>query len=103
MNEVWRNIKKRVAGMHMDGSGNPRWRGLAIGFFDYQDFKEWALANGYFEGASPDRIRSDEGYVPGNIQWITAEQNRAKARNMHKPTCRCFWCANKRARLARTA
>lgn len=96
LNEVWHNIRKRVAGKHVDGCGNPRWLGLSIGFLDYIDFKEWALANGYKPGLSPDRIRSDEGYVPGNIQWITKAENDAKARNSHKPMCKCFWCRGRR-------
>ncbi len=86
-----------MKGLHTDGCGRAIWRGLPIGFMDYQDFKDWALANGYFPGASPDRIDPAQGYTPENIQWITAQANRTKARNAHKATCRCFWCKSKTA------
>ena len=40
-------------------------------------FKEWALANGYKEDLTIDRINVDGNYEPSNCRWITqAEQNR---------------------------
>ena len=47
---------------------------------DWAVFKEWALANGYAEGLTIDRIDNDRGYSPGNCQWITLAENVSRAR-----------------------
>lgn len=46
---------------------------------DYSKFKEWALANGYQEGLSIERIDVNKGYSPDNCKFITInEQNSNK-------------------------
>jgi hypothetical protein len=41
-------------------------------------FKDWALANGYAEDLTLDRIRSDGNYDPSNCQWISMAENLRK-------------------------
>lgn len=73
----WRNLNDRIQGHVKSGRGGvPIWAGLDCGFCDWADFREWALANGYSrERRSLDRIRSSEGYIPGNIRWVTPLEN----------------------------
>ena len=43
----------------------------------WEMFRDWALANGYTEGLTIDRIDVDGDYEPSNCRWITqAEQMR---------------------------
>jgi hypothetical protein len=41
-------------------------------------FKDWALANGYDEGLTLDRISSAGDYTPSNCQWISMTENLRK-------------------------
>ena len=46
---------------------------------NFPAFQKWAMANGYFENASIDRINPDDGYKPDNCRWITLQENRIRA------------------------
>ncbi len=50
----------------------PAWRS------NYLIFKEWALANGYADHLTIDRIDNDGNYEPNNCQWLTRSENSKK-------------------------
>lgn len=43
------------------------------------NFREWALKNGYKIGLTIDRIDSDGNYCPENCQWLTKSENSRRA------------------------
>lgn len=53
---------------------------------DFQAFANWALAHGYADNLSIDRIDVNGNYAPDNCQWVSMEeQNKNKrAKNGYK-------------------
>lgn len=45
----------------------------------FDNFKKWALSNGYDQNLTIDRIDSDGNYSPDNCQWITRSENTSKS------------------------
>jgi hypothetical protein len=48
---------------------------------DYMNFHKWALANGYADNLTIDRINGDLGYSPENCRWATWLQQRHNRRS----------------------
>ena len=49
-------------------------------------FQGWALANGYSDDLSIDRIDNDKGYSPENCRWATRTEQNENTRNNHLVT-----------------
>ena len=52
---------------------------------DFMQFYNWAIANGYSDDLSIDRINNDKGYCPSNCRWATRKvqmNNRSNSRNI---------------------
>lgn len=47
---------------------------------EYPAFMAWALANGYTDDLSIDRVDPDGDYEPSNCRWITMKENLARRR-----------------------
>ena len=50
---------------------------------DYLEFKNWALANGYRDDLTIDRINNDGNYCPQNCRWVDRFVQGNNTRNNH--------------------
>ena len=41
---------------------------------NFSPFQAWALANGYAEGLTLDRMNNDGSYEPANCRWVTRKE-----------------------------
>lgn len=69
-NENWNNYFTRVYYREKGIKVCDDWR------YSFENFKMWALQNGYEDNLSIDRIDSDGNYEPSNCRWIPLDENR---------------------------
>ena len=82
---VWRGMKARCYNPKSPKYKHYGERGITVceeWRNSYQVFFEWAMANGYAEGLTLDRIDVNGNYEPSNCRWVTkAVQNRNRRNN----------------------
>lgn len=84
---IWSNIKQRCLNQkanHYDAYGG---RGITMcdeWLADFMNFYNWAMANGYREDLTIDRIDNNGNYKPNNCRWVTQyEQCRNTRRSIY--------------------
>jgi hypothetical protein len=75
--EVWCAMKQRCCNPNDKSFPYYGGRGIRVcdeWLNDFQVFYRWAIASGYQENLSIDRIDVDGNYCPDNCRWATAKQ-----------------------------
>lgn len=84
---TWRNMRVRCSNKndreykHYGGRGIqvcPEWRD------SFEAFRDWALANGYQDDLTIDRIDVDKDYSPDNCRFITRSENNKTRRKKER-------------------
>lgn len=86
---TWTDMKRRCCNPHSPKYARYGGRGITI-CTEWRDsfsaFHEWAMANGYRDDLTIDRIDNDGNYEPANCRWIPAAAQAANKSTNHYVT-----------------
>lgn len=73
---IWNGMRERCFNENIPDYSRYGGRGIYVcpEWAVYENFRDWALANGYADNLSIDRIDNNSNYCPENCRWATAKQ-----------------------------
>lgn len=86
---IYNGMKNRCYNKKQPNYSNYGGRGITIcdeWLRSFAVFQSWALANGYSDDLSIDRIDNDKRYSPENCRWATRTEQNENTRNNHLVT-----------------
>lgn len=82
--KCWADMKQRC--LNKKHKWYPKYGGRGITVCDewleFPAFYEWAIANGYSDNLTIERIDNDKGYYPGNCKWATQQEQSMNKRHL---------------------
>ena len=73
---IWKNMKARCYSKNTLAFKYYGYRGIEVckEWHEFAPFHRWALANGYTDELTLDRVNNDGNYEPGNCRWATRKE-----------------------------
>ena len=86
--EIWCGIAKRCNDCNSKSYPNYGGRGIkrCDEWNDYNNFRQWAVNNGYSNNLTLDRINVNGDYSPDNCRWVDVRTQCRNKRNNHNVT-----------------
>lgn len=86
--KIWDGMRGRCSRESHKHFKNYGGRGISVcaEWESFDVFKEWAVANGYNEMLTLDRVDCNGNYGPGNCRWATTKEQARNKRNNHRVT-----------------